>query len=281
MSIHLSRSGRALAGVALVAGLALTGCSSSSTPSAGGSTSTSAGSGSASGSASSSTPAVTGTITVLAAASLTEAFDTLAKQFEAANPGTTVKISFGASSALAQQIISGAPADVFASASTKNMTQVTDPGDAGAPTTFVRNTMEIAVPPGNPAHVTGVADLARAGVKVALCQAQVPCGSTALTVFKNARVTVKPVTLEADVKSTLTQVELKEVDAGVVYVTDVRAAGSKVVAVPIPDAVNASTSYPIATLKKAPNPTGAAAFMAYVLSDAGQTVLLADGFSKP
>lgn len=232
-------------------------------------------------SAATSSRAISGSVTVLAAASLTESFTTLAKQFEAAHPGVTIKLSFGASSALAQQITQGAPVDVFASASAKNMKQVVDAGGATKTTTFARNVMEIAVPPGNPRNVTGVADLAKSGIKVALCQAQVPCGSTALQVFNNAKVTVKPVTLEADVKSTLTKVETDEVDAGVVYVTDVRAAGSKVKGIEIPADINASTSYPIATMTKAPNAAAAQAFVDYVLSSAGQTVLTAGGFEKP
>lgn len=233
----------------------------------------------AGGSASASASAGSGTVTVLAAASLKEAFTTLAARFRAAHPGITVKLSFGASSALAQQILSGAPVDVFASASTKNMQQVASA--VSSPTNFVKNVMEIAVPPANPAGITGVADLAKRGVKVALCQAQVPCGATAAKVFANAKVSVHPVTLEADVKSTLTKVVTGEVDAGVVYVTDVRAAGSNVKGIPIPDAVNASTEYPIAALRKAPNAVAAGAFVAYVLSAAGRQVLAADGFRQP
>jgi molybdate transport system substrate-binding protein len=229
----------------------------------------------------SASPAVTGTVTVLAAASLTEAFTTLAEQFEAAHPGTHVKLSFGASSALAQQITQGAPADVFASAAPKNMKQVVDANEASSSTNFVKNAMEIAVPPSNPAHVSAVADLAKSGVKVALCQPQVPCGATAQQVFTNAKITVHPVTLEADVKSTLTKVETDEVDAGVVYVTDVRSAGTKVKGVTIALDVNASSEYPIAALTHAPHPAGAQAIVAYVLSPAGQTVLAADGFQKP
>ncbi len=224
---------------------------------------------------------VSGTITVLAASSLTEAFTTLGRQFEAAHPGTTVRFSFAASSALAEQVTQGAPADVFASASTKNMAQVTSAGDAASPTSFVKNVMEIATPPANPKHIASVADLARAGVKVALCQAQVPCGSTAAKVFANAKVKVTPVTQEPDVKSVLAKVTTGEVDAGVVYVTDVRSAGSKVVGVPIPDTVNASTEYPIAALTHAPNAAGAQAFVAYVLSAAGRQVLTQDGFQAP
>jgi molybdate transport system substrate-binding protein len=224
---------------------------------------------------------VSGTVTILAAASLTEAFTTIGKMFEAAHSGVTVKLSFGASSTLAQQINNGAPADVFASAATKNMTQVADKGGASNPKNFVQNEMEIAVPPNNPANVATIADLAKPEVKVALCQIQVPCGATAETVFVNAKVVVKPVTREADVKATLTKVELKEVDAGVVYVTDVKAAGTKVKGVVIPADINASTEYPIAALTKAPNPAGAQAFVDYVLSAPAQQVLTAAGFSAP
>ena len=160
------------------------------------------------------------------------------------------------------------------------MTAVISAGGASSSTNFVKNVMQIATPPGNPANVTGVDDLAKSSVKVALCQPQVPCGVTAAKVFANAKIVVKPVTLEPDVKSTLAKVELNEVDAGVVYVTDVRAAGSKVHAVVIPAEVNASTEYPIAALTKAPNAAGAQAFVAYVLSPAGQAVLAADGFEQ-
>jgi molybdate transport system substrate-binding protein len=255
--------------VALATATAVAGCggSSSGNPTTGGSSSSSAG--------------ISGTVNVFAAASLTEAFTTLGKQFEAAHPGVRVVFNFGPSSGLAQQITQGAPADVFASASTKNMDQVVSAGDASSPTSFVKNVMEIAVPPPNPAHIASVTDLAKSGVKVALCQAQVPCGVTAGTVFTNAHVTVTPVTQEVDVKSVLTKVELGEVDAGVVYVTDVRAAGSKVKGVTIPADVNASTTYPIAALTKAPNATAAQAFVSYVLSPAGVAVFTAAGFQKP
>lgn len=229
---------------------------------------------------SSSRSRVTGTITVFAAASLKEAFTTIGGQFERTHPGTTVRFSFGASSDLSVQITQGAPADVFASASPKNMAQVIKTGDASGPKTFVKNVMEIAVPPGNPKHISSVADLAKPGVKVALCQPQVPCGAVAGKVFTNAKVTVKPATLEVDVKSALAKVELNEVDAGVVYVTDVRAAGAKVKGIIIPAAVNASTEYPIAPLRHSRNSAAARAFAAYVLSPAGQQVLGAAGFER-
>lgn len=250
---------------------ALTGCSSGS-----GSTGpTSA------GGTSNSSPAVTGSITVFAAASLTGTFTTLGKQFEAANPGTTITFSFAGSSALATQIVSGAPADVFASASNKKMTQVVTAGDASSPTNFAKNIMEIAVPPANRGAVAVVADLAKSSVKVALCQPQVPCGETAAKVFAKAKVTVTPVTQEPDVKSVLSKVELNEVDAGLVYVTDVMAAGAKVKGITIPADINASTEYPIAVLTKSTNNATAQAFVAYVLSPVGQSVLTAAGFEKP
>ena len=254
----------------IAAGLAavvVAGCSSS------GSSSTS--------STSSSASASTGTITIFAAASLTGTFTQLGKQFEAAHPGDTVKFSFGPSSGLATQVTSGAPADVFASAAPANMDQVVSAGDASNPQTFAKNKMEVAVPPNNPAKVTSVNDLAKKSVKVALCQPQVPCGVVAAEAFKNVGITVKPVTLQTDVKSVLTQVELGNVDAGMVYVTDAMAAGTKVKGVTIPASENASTLYPIATISSSKHKSEAQAFVAYVLSPAGQKVLAAAGFEKP
>jgi molybdate transport system substrate-binding protein len=225
--------------------------------------------------------AVTGQITVLAASSLQEAFTKLGAQFEATHPGTKVVFSFGPSSGLAEQIGQGAPADVFASASTKNMDTVVSGGDAAGPTNFVSNTMEIAVPPKNPAHIAKVSDLARKGVKVAMCQVAVPCGATAVKVFDNAKIKVTPVTQEVDVKSTLSKVTLGEVDAGVVYVTDVRAAGAAVKGIAIPADINASTTYPIAPLTGSKNKATAQAFVDFVLSPDGLAALTAAGFSAP
>ena len=264
--------------VVALAAIAAAGCSSSS------SSSTASGSSSSSAAAaSSSSPAATqtGTITVFAAASLMGTFTQLGKRFEAAHPGDTVKFSFGGSSTLATQITGGAPADVFASAAPANMDTVVNAGDASNPQDFAKNTAEVAVPPSNPAKVTSVSDLAKSSVKVALCQPKVPCGVVASEVFKNAGITVKPVTLQPDVKSVLTQVELGNVDAGMVYVTDVKAAGAKVKGVTIPASENASTLYPIATVSSSTHQAEAQAFVAYVLSPAGQQVLTAAGFQKP
>jgi molybdate transport system substrate-binding protein len=250
---------------AALAAVAAAGCSSSGSGSSSGATASPSG----------------GTITVFAAASLTESFTQLVKQFEAAHPGDTVKFSFGPSSGLAEQITSGAPADVFASAAPANMDQVVSAGGASSPQNFAKNVMEVATPPDNPGNVESVKDLADDSVKVALCQPQVPCGVVAAEVFKNAGITVKPVTLQPDVKSVLTQVETGNVDAGMVYVTDVQAAGSKVKGVTIPASDNASTLYPIATINSSKHKSEAQAFMNYVLSPAGQQVLAAAGFEKP
>jgi len=252
--------------------MALAGCGSSSAGGSDAATST-AGASAAS--------RLGGGITVLAAASLKESFTAIGAAFEAANPGTKVTLSFGASSALAQQIIQGAPADVFASAAPKNMQQVVDAEAADAPTDFARNMLEIAVPPTNPAKVAVLADLAGPSVKVALCQPQVPCGALAQKVLANAGVSVKPVTLEQDVKSTLTKVQLGEADAALVYVTDVTSAGDKVKGIPIPAGVDAATTYPIADLTASKNAAVAKAFVAFVLSAQGRSELAKVGFQAP
>jgi molybdate transport system substrate-binding protein len=256
--------------IVTLAAIAVAGCSSSSSSSSG-------------GSAPSASPASspTGTITVFAAASLMGTFTQLGQQFDTAHPGDTVKFSFGPSSGLSTEITSGAPADVFASASPTNMDTVVSAGDAASPQDFAKNTMEVAVPPNNPGKVTSLNDLAKKSVKVALCQPQVPCGVVAAEVFKNAGIKVKPVTLQPDVKSVLAQVELGSVDAGMVYVTDVMAAGTKVKGVTIPANDNASTLYPIATISSSKEKSIAQAFVAYVLSPAGQQVLTAAGFQSP
>ncbi len=218
---------------------------------------------------------------VLAASSLTGAFNTLIKSFEAANPGATVTATYGSSGTLATQITQGAPADVFASAAPANMQTVITAGAATTSTNFVKNSMEIAVPPSNPANVTALADLAKASVKVAVCVPTAPCGAVAAQVFTNAKLTVKPVTQTTDDKATLTAIQANQVDAGMVYTSDVLTAGSAVKGIVIPADVNATTQYPIAALTKAANPSGAAAWVAYVLSPAGQAVFAADGFEAP
>ncbi|GII97011.1 molybdate ABC transporter substrate-binding protein [Sinosporangium siamense] len=227
------------------------------------------------------TPAKSTTVTVFAAASLTGTFIELGKSFEADNPGTTVRFNFGSSATLAQQIVQGAPADVFAAASPATMKTVTDASLASTPVTFARNRLEIAVPPGNPAKVEGLKSLTDTKVKVALCAEQVPCGAAAVKALDAAGLTVKPVTLEQDVKATLTKVELGEVDAALVYRTDVLASAGKVQGIPFPEAGKAVNDYPIAVLSKAPSGDAAQRFVELVVSQRGKDVLTKAGFEAP
>ncbi len=228
------------------------------------------------------TGGVTGTVTVLAAASLTEVFTGLAARFEDTHPGVTVQLSFAASSELAAQVEQGAPADVFASASPETMDLVVEAGAVrGEPTVFARNRLQIAVPPGNPGGVRGLDDLGRAELKVALCAPEVPCGAAAATVFAAAGVTPAPDTLEADAKATLTKVTLGEVDAALVYRTDVQAAGPAAAGIDVPEADRAVNDYLVATLAAAPNPRAARELVELVLSRAGSAALAAAGFDAP
>ena len=227
----------------------------------------------------------TGRVTVFAAASLTDTFTALADQLEAAHPGLDVVLSFGGSSGLAQQVVAGAPADVLATASTATMdtaTMDTVSGDvAGPPVVFARNRLQVVVPAGNPGQVAGLADLAGPKLRVALCAPQVPCGAAAGTAFARAGVTPAPDTLEQDVRAVLIKVRLGEADAGVVYRTDVLAAGDTVEGIDLPDEDQVAGDYPIAVLTDAPNPVAAQAFVDLVLSDAGRKVLRDVGFEVP
>jgi molybdate transport system substrate-binding protein len=266
--------------VALLA-VALGACSSSSSSPAASGTTSAAGTASAGGSASANGK-VTGTVVVFAATSLTEAFNKIGAQFEAANPGVTVKFNYNGSSSLATSINQGAPADVFASAAPSNMKTVTDAGNAtGTPKNFASNTGEIMVEKGNPDHITSVSNLANPAVKVVVCAPKVPCGQVATAIFKNAGVTVKPVSEEQNVGGVVTKVTLGEADAGIVYVTDVKANEGKATGVPIPADQNDVTQYPIAQIKDAPNASAAAAFISYVLGPDGQKVLASFGFMPP
>ena len=225
--------------------------------------------------------ALSGTLTVFAAASLTDAFTTLGDQLEQRNPQLDVRFSFAGSSALAAQLTQGAPADVFASANTAQMDVVTGAGLVSAnPTVFAANVLEIAVPAGNPGGVTGLADFGDADLALAVCAADVPCGAASAAVFADAGVTPRPDTEEEDVKAALTKVQLGEVDAALVYATDVRAAGAAVEGIEFPEAVDAVNDYPICALADAPNPAAAAAFVDLVLSDPGQEALRDAGFRE-
>lgn len=220
-------------------------------------------------------------LTVFAAASLTGSFTEIGRIFEAEHPGTTVRFNFGSSATLAQQIVQGAPADVFAAASPATMKTVTDASLAASPATFARNRLQIAVPGDNPAKVDDLKDLTDPKVKVALCAEQVPCGAAAREALDAAGLTVTPVTLEQDVKATLTKVELGEVDAALVYRTDVIASAGKVTGIPFPEADQAINDYPIAVLNKAPAGRLAQRFADLVLSQRGRDVLAKAGFEAP
>jgi molybdate transport system substrate-binding protein len=230
-------------------------------------------------SASSSTPS--NTITVAAAASLTEAFTQIGKEFEVTKPGTTVIFSFGSSATLATQIEEGAPVDVFAAANPATMKTVTDVGAAEPPTNFVSNVLQIAVPKGNPGGIRGLKDFADKTKKIALCAPQVPCGAAAVKAFSAAKITPAPDTLEQDVKATLQKVSANEVDAALVYRTDVIAAKATVDGLEFPEARQAVNVYPIAVLKGSMSAAAAQQFVDYVLSADGQAVLRRAGFGKP
>jgi molybdate transport system substrate-binding protein len=221
----------------------------------------------------------TGSITVFAAASLTDAFGEMASTFEEENPGTTVDLNFGASSALREQILAGAPADVFASANTSNMDQLVD-ADAveGEPEIFVRNELEIAVPAGNPGDVDGLDDFGDADLNIGLCAEEVPCGQFGREALASAGVTPAQDTDEPDVRSLLTKVEAGDLDAGLVYHTDVLAAGDEVEGVEVPDEHNVIAEYPLAALSASGNAALAAAFVDFVLSEDGQDILESYGF---
>jgi molybdate transport system substrate-binding protein len=220
-----------------------------------------------------------GTVTVLAAASLTESFGNLEKRFEADHPGVDVKLNFAGSSDLAQQIVNGAPADVFAAASDATMKTVVDAGlVAGTPTVFATNVLQIATAPGNPKGIASFADLATSDLKVVVCAPQVPCGAAAEKIEKATGVALSPVSEEADVKSTLGKVTSGDADAGLVYVTDVQAAGPDVSGVNFPEASQATTNYPIAVLRSAPQAQLAQQFVDAVTGTDGQQALKEAGF---
>ena len=229
-----------------------------------------------------STAAVSGSVTVFAAASLTGAFTEIGTAFMAANPAAKVTFSFAGSSDLVAQIREGAPADMFASADTSNMNKLTEAGNnASPPEVFATNSAAIIVEQGNPKQITGVADLAKPGLIVVQCAPEVPCGKYAAKIFENAGVTVTPKSLEENVKAVVTKVSLGEADAGIVYATDITAAGDAAEGVAIPADINVQAQYPIAVTKEAKNAAGAQAFIDFVTGPEGQKILAAYGFGGP
>ena len=235
--------------------------------------------GSGAGTASTSATPLSGTVAVFAAASLTAAFTDLGTSFQGANSGVTVKFNFAGTPTLVTQIEQGAPADVFASADTTNMDKLKGDGfTTGTPQVFARNRLEIVVAPGNPKGITGLADLAKPGLIYITEAPTVPAGKYSLQALEMAGVKVTPKSLETDVKSVVSKIELGEADAGIVYTTDFTAAGSKVQGVPIPDAQNVIATYPIVAVKASTNSAAANAFIAYVVASAGQSKLQSFGF---
>lgn len=259
----------AASAVTALTSLLLAACGSSTPPPATG--------GSAQPGGSSASSSLQGTVTVLAAASLTESFDALKKDFEASHPGVTVETSYGSSATLVQQVNNGAPASVIALAGTA-AAEPLDQGMVKDSKTFATNVLEIAVPPANPGAVTSIADLAKPSVKVVLCADTVPCGKAAQATFTKAGVVPNVVSKEVDVKATLAKVKLAEADAAVVYHSDVVAAKDAVKGVTIPADVNTSLTYPVITLA---DDAATQAFVAYVLSAEGLATVQSFGFGAP
>ena len=269
-----SRSLTTLSAVLAVSSLALAACGSSS-PTASSTTTTAA------PTTTTTAAPITGSLDVYAAASLTGAFNSAKTTLTSANSGLSLTYNFAGSNALVTQIQQGAPADVFASADTKNMDKLVAAGLVETPVTFARNKLEIAVAPGNPKHITGLADLAKTGVTVVLEAVGVPAGDYTRTVLASQHITVSPKSLETDVKSALAKVTSGEADATVVYVTDVTAAGSTVTGVTIPDSLQPTIAYPIAVVKATKNHAAAQAFVNSAVSGDVQKALEAAGFLPP
>lgn len=222
------------------------------------------------------------TLTVYAASSLTATFTELEKDFEAEHEGVDVQLNLGGSADLVTQIQNGAPADVFASADTANMDELVGADLTGAdPQDFATNTLEIAVPPGNPAGIASFQDLGQQGLDLVVCAPEVPCGAAAQQVAENARVTLHPVSEEQSVTDVLAKVTSGEADAGLVYVTDVQAAGEDVEGVTFPESSSVVNTYPIAPLTDAAEADLAQEFVDLVLSDTGRRVFADAGFEKP
>ena len=222
-----------------------------------------------------------GSLTVLAAASLTDAFNELGRAFEALHTGTKVTFSFDASSTLAMQANSGAPADLFASADQPNMKKVTDTGTATGPRVFAHNKLAILVQKGNPRKITTLADFDKPPVTFVLCAAEVPCGKYGAQALAKAGVKARPKSLEANVKAVVTKVTSGQVDAGIGYVTDAKAAAGMADGVDIPDQYNVAAEYPMAVLKQSKNANLAYLFLDYILGPDAQAILRKYGFSGP
>ena len=221
----------------------------------------------------------TTSLRIAATSSLTEVFNDIGEQFMLANPDITIAFNFASSSDLALQISQGLPADVFASADVKNMAKVTDAGLLlGQSVTFATNSLEIVVEKGNPLFVDSLAQLATPGLLFVTCPIEVPIGGYTAEVLRNAGVTVTPASLEENVKGILTKVALGEADAGIVYRTDILAAGNSVTGVPIADNVNVTTKYLVGALRDSQNQDASQRFIIFLSSEQGQKIFSQFGF---
>jgi molybdate transport system substrate-binding protein len=226
------------------------------------------------------------TLNVFAAASLTESFNDIATQYHTSHPNVTLKYNFNGSQLLAQQIINGAAADVFASADTTNMQKVSNPGLVNNPKIFVQNKLTVVIPTSNPGHITTLKDLAKKGLKIVVAAPSVPVGKYGLQMLDNmgksseygpsyeSAVKANFVSQEENVKAVVQKVQLGEADAGIVYHTDVtNAIVNKVKLIDIPDNFNVIARYPIAVTKNSAHAAEAQDFVQYILSAGGQATL--------
>lgn len=223
---------------------------------------------------------MSGEVVVFAAASLAGAFTKIGDAFSSAHPDVDVVLNVGASSALVSQIAEGAPADVFASADERSIARLPRVR-VGDPVVFATNTMEIVVAPGNPLGIRGLTDVADPELIVVICSPEVPCGGYAAEVIARAEVELTPKSFEQNVSAVVAKVTLGEADAGIVYRTDVAAAGDDAAGVEIPADVNVVARYPIAVTADAPNRVGAEAFVEFVTSAQAAEILAAYGFGSP
>lgn len=217
-----------------------------------------------------------------AAASLAGAFADLEADFEVAYPGVDVVLNLGASSSMREQVLAGAPVDVFASADEADLEALVDAGlTASAPVVFATNRLSLAVPAGNPGEVRTLADLADPARFVGLCAESAPCGRLARDLLERASVEAAIDSAEPDVRALVTKLAEGELDAGIVYATDVVGSGGRIEAVEVPRDLDVAVPYPIAVMRTAADRSAAQAFVDHVLSEAGRAVLREHGFDVP